>query len=46
LNKFNEADLQWFSPDFYKVVPREKLIEGLKLNTQFWDKCNVSASAN
>ncbi len=34
LNKFDEADLHWFSPDFYKVVPHEKLIEGLKLNTQ------------
>ncbi|HQR05226.1 MAG TPA: serine hydrolase [Gemmatales bacterium] len=31
-NKFDEADLQWFTPDFFQVVPREKLIEGLKYN--------------
>jgi beta-lactamase class A len=34
LNKYDEADLQWFSPDFFQGVPREKLIEGLKYNTK------------
>jgi beta-lactamase class A len=34
LNKYEEADLKWFSPDFFQVVPREKLIEGLKYNSK------------
>lgn len=34
LNKYDEADLQWFSPDFFQVIPREKLVEGLKYNSR------------
>ncbi len=34
LNKYDETDLQWFTPDFFQVVPREKLIEGLKFNSK------------
>jgi len=34
LNQFNEDDLKWFTPEFFQVVPRDQLIQGLKLNTQ------------
>lgn len=34
LNKFDEADLQWFSPDFFQVITREKLIAALQFNTK------------
>lgn len=34
LNQLDDADLQWFSPDFFQVVPRQKLVEGLQFNTK------------
>lgn len=29
MSRFDEKDLEWFSPDFFTGVPRAKLIEGL-----------------